>query len=87
MAIDIKQPIVKKMKGTQKAVIFIKEVNKINMKLLLTEQRNKDTMNIDSVSTVEMLKMINDEDKKVAKAVENQINKYCKSSGYYCRKT
>lgn len=49
-------------------------MNKINTKLLQTEQRNKDTMNIDNVSTIEMLKMINDEDKKVAHAIEKEIN-------------
>lgn len=33
-----------------------------------------DTINIDSVSTVEMLKIINNEDKKIAYAVEKEIN-------------
>lgn len=37
---------------------------------LVTEGRNPDTMNIDSVSTLEMVEMMNAEDKKVALAVE-----------------
>ncbi|ERI93647.1 N-acetylmuramic acid 6-phosphate etherase [Clostridiales bacterium oral taxon 876 str. F0540] len=36
---------------------------------LVTEGRNPRTMNIDSVSTLEMIEMINAEDKKVAEAV------------------
>ena len=36
-------------------------------------------MNIDSVSTVEMLRMINNEDKKVALAVEKEINNIAKA--------
>ncbi|TDT51871.1 N-acetylmuramic acid 6-phosphate etherase [Fonticella tunisiensis] len=37
---------------------------------LATESRNPNTMNIDRVSTLEMITMINEEDKKVAFAVE-----------------
>lgn len=40
---------------------------------MLTEERNLDTMNIDRVSTIEMLQMINKEDKKIALAVEKEI--------------
>lgn len=40
---------------------------------LITETRNNNTRNIDKVSTIEMLKMINEEDKKVAFAVEKEI--------------
>lgn len=36
---------------------------------LATEEINLDTVNIDSVSTIEMVQMINNEDKKVAEAV------------------
>lgn len=36
---------------------------------LVTEGRNPNTMNIDSVSTLEMIDMINEEDKKVPEAV------------------
>lgn len=37
---------------------------------LVTEGRNENTMNIDNVSTLSMITMINEEDKKVALAVE-----------------
>ncbi|MBP1926634.1 N-acetylmuramic acid 6-phosphate etherase [Sedimentibacter acidaminivorans] len=47
----------------------------IDIKKLITENRCKNTFNIDSVSTIEMLKMINEEDKKVALAVEKEIVK------------
>lgn len=40
---------------------------------MITEERNLGTMNIDRVSTVEMLEMINKEDKKVALAIEREI--------------
>lgn len=36
---------------------------------LVSEERNENTMNIDSVSTLQMIEMINEEDKKVAEAV------------------
>ena len=36
---------------------------------LTTESRNLNTSNIDKVSTLEMVKIINNEDKKVAEAV------------------
>lgn len=45
----------------------------INIEKLATEERNINTMNIDNVSTEEMIKMINEEDKKVTEAVENVI--------------
>ncbi|MEQ6359729.1 N-acetylmuramic acid 6-phosphate etherase [Thermoanaerobacter thermohydrosulfuricus] len=40
---------------------------------LITEGRNPDTMDIDRLSTIDMLKKINNEDKKVAFAVEKVI--------------
>jgi N-acetylmuramic acid 6-phosphate etherase len=40
-----------------------------NLEKLVTEGRNPNTMEIDSVSTLEMIEMINEEDKKVAIAV------------------
>jgi N-acetylmuramic acid 6-phosphate etherase len=40
-----------------------------NLAKLVTEGRNPNTMEIDSVSTIEMVEMINEEDKKVAIAV------------------
>lgn len=45
----------------------------VSLKGLNTEQRNEATMDIDSVSTMEMLKKINNEDKKVPLAVEQEI--------------
>lgn len=43
------------------------EINKLSK--LVTEDRNPNTMNIDNVSTLEMIELINEEDKKVALAV------------------
>jgi len=43
------------------------------IKNLLTEQRNPNTMDIDSKSTLEILRIINEEDKKVPYAVEKEI--------------
>lgn len=43
------------------------------IKNLLTEQRNPASMDIDSKSVIEILKIINDEDKKVPLAVEKEI--------------
>lgn len=40
---------------------------------LVTEQRNVNTMDIDTKSTEEIIKLINEEDKKVAYAVEKEI--------------
>ncbi len=45
----------------------------MNIKSLPTEQRNPDTVRIDEVSTLEMLQMINNEDKKVACCVEAHL--------------
>ena len=42
---------------------------------LITEQVNENTKNIDKVSTVEMLQLINNEDKKIAEAIEKVIFK------------
>ena len=41
----------------------------VELKKIATEQRNPDTMNIDALSTLEMVKLINREDHKVAEAV------------------
>lgn len=43
------------------------------LKNLVTEQRNPDTMDIDSKSVEEILRIINNEDKKVPLAVEKEI--------------
>ncbi|AJQ28756.1 N-acetylmuramic acid 6-phosphate etherase [Pelosinus fermentans] len=45
----------------------------VDIESLMTEQRNPKTENIDQLSTAEMLKLINDEDKIVAYAVEKEI--------------
>lgn len=45
----------------------------MDLKKLPTEQRNPDTVSIDEVSTLEMLRMINNEDKKVAHCVEAHL--------------
>ena len=50
-------------------------MDKLNLGKLTTESRNQDTMNIDKVSTFEMVKLINNEDKKVAEAVEKELHK------------
>lgn len=44
----------------------------MEIKNLTTEQRNPVSMHIDTVSTVEMVKIMNEEDQKVALAVGNQ---------------
>ncbi|WP_195989285.1 N-acetylmuramic acid 6-phosphate etherase [Clostridium sp. D53t1_180928_C8] len=46
---------------------------------LTTESRNENTLNIDKVSTLEMVKIINNEDKKVAFAVENELENIAKA--------
>ena len=40
---------------------------------IATEQRNERTAHIDELSTLEMVRLINDEDKKVAYAVEKTL--------------
>ena len=50
-------------------------MDNLNLKKLTTESRNKNTMDIDTVSTLEMVKIINNEDKKVAEAVEKELPK------------
>ena len=46
----------------------------VDISNITTERRNGNTKNIDIVSTYEMLKMINEEDKQVPLAVEKAIN-------------
>ncbi len=46
---------------------------KLNLKQMVTESRNKNTMNIDLLDTMEMVRVMNDEDKKVALAVEKEL--------------
>lgn len=45
----------------------------INLDAIGTEARNPNSLNIDTVSTLEMVSIINNEDKKVAAAVETQL--------------
>ena len=45
-------------------------MNVEKLSTLVTESRNATTMNIDSLSTIDMISMINEEDKTVALAVE-----------------
>lgn len=47
----------------------------MEIKNLTTEQRNPATMHIDSMSTIDMVKTINQEDQKVAVAVGTQDDK------------
>lgn len=48
-------------------------MDKLNLSKLTTESRNQNTLNIDKVSTLEMVKVINEEDKKVANAIEIEL--------------
>ncbi|RLL46978.1 N-acetylmuramic acid 6-phosphate etherase [Oceanobacillus piezotolerans] len=45
----------------------------MNLTKLTTEQRNTNTMNLDKMTTIDILKTINKEDKQVAEAVENVL--------------
>lgn len=48
-------------------------MDKLGLSNLTTESRNKNTLDIDKVSTIEMVRKINNEDKKVAEAVEKEL--------------
>lgn len=50
-------------------------MKKIDLEKLTTESRNQNTLDIDKVSTLEMVRKINNEDKKVAEAVEVELPK------------
>lgn len=50
-----------------------------NLDNLVTEKVNQSTSNIDKVSTLEMVAMINEEDKKVAFAVEKELPQIAKA--------
>ena len=56
------------MNPSEDRKLIFEELNR-----LTTEQRNPNSMQIDSKSTIEILKIINDEDKTVALAVEKEI--------------
>lgn len=54
-------------------------MDRLGLSKLTTESRNQNTLDIDKVSTIEMVKKINNEDKKVAEAVEKEIPQIAKS--------
>ena len=45
----------------------------VNLDNIATEQRNTSTLHIDELSTIDMLRVINNEDKKVAEAVGSAL--------------
>lgn len=51
----------------------------IELKSIATEQKNERTKNIDNLSTIEALQLINDEDKQVAFAVEKELEHIAKA--------
>ncbi|GAA0732350.1 N-acetylmuramic acid 6-phosphate etherase [Clostridium oceanicum] len=51
----------------------------IDLKSLTTESRNSNTLDIDTISTLEMVKKINKEDKEVPKAIEKELPKIAKA--------
>ncbi len=53
--------------------IYIKQGNSYMSKLALTERRNANTINIDLMDSYEIAKTLNEEDKKVAFAIESQL--------------
>src|SRR5690554_539209 len=46
----------------------------VDIKKITTEKRNENTKNIDLLKTIDMLKLINKEDKKVALAIEKSLD-------------
>lgn len=53
-------------------------MNNIDLSKISTEAQNPDTIEIDSVSTIERLRIINNEDKKVALEIEKNIDSIAK---------
>lgn len=51
----------------------------MNLKKMVTESRNENSMEIDKLSTRKILEIINNEDKKVALAVEKEIGEITKA--------
>ncbi|GGB37157.1 N-acetylmuramic acid 6-phosphate etherase 2 [Lentibacillus populi] len=45
----------------------------MNLDRLTTEQRNKNTMNLDTLSTIDILRLMNDEDKRVPTSVRKEL--------------
>lgn len=54
-------------------------MKRVDLNKLVTESRNKNTKNIDKVTTMEMLTLINNEDKSVPLAVEKEIHHIAKA--------
>ncbi|MFL2100850.1 N-acetylmuramic acid 6-phosphate etherase [Desemzia sp. FAM 24101] len=52
----------------------------LNLDKLTTETRNQQTMNLDELSTSEVLHLMNEEDKKVAAAVEKELPSISKAA-------
>ena len=52
----------------------------VELDYIATEQRNENSSNIDSKSVYEMVRLMNEEDKKVAFAVEKELGKIAKAS-------
>jgi N-acetylmuramic acid 6-phosphate etherase len=51
----------------------------IELKGLTTETRNENSRNIDTMTTLDMVKTINNEDKLIAQAVEKQLPNIAKA--------
>ncbi|MWP49438.1 MULTISPECIES: N-acetylmuramic acid 6-phosphate etherase [unclassified Gilliamella] len=54
-------------------------MNHINLSAMITESRNPNSEKIDNCSTLEMLQIINNEDKKVALAIEKELPNIAKA--------
>ena len=67
------------MEGAKVSELVNKEVEELCIKNLITESRNKKSHNIDSMDTMDMVKVINDEDKTVALAVERVLPNIAKA--------
>lgn len=52
---------------------------KIDLSNISTEKRNPNTLDIDRISTIDMIKKINKEDKKVAIAIEQEVAEIAKA--------
>lgn len=55
------------------------EIKKLDLQHLITETNNKETENIDRVSTLEMVRIMNEQDKLVADAVEQELPNIAKA--------
>lgn len=51
----------------------------MELKKLTTERRNQDTMNLDVMSSLEIVKAMNNEDKNVPLAIENELEEIAKA--------